>query len=1173
MQSHEALRDFLRYTVPNRLLKMLATLLVIVYLAQFLLILADRGRNGLPAQPIEALGDAFTQTVNYVVAHPQTYYWHKDNIPAFQLVADTAANSAGLLLFSLGLATLIGVPLGITIALSKRRGQRNLMLLISVLGTSIPSFLLAMLLWVVNILLHNSFNTPALPITGFGWDAHLVLPALVLMARPLAQIAQVTYVTMTDVMRQDYIRLAYAKGFARFAVVNGHALKNAAIPIMTTMGTSLRFSLASLPIVESFFIWPGVGAMLLDAIRLGNAPLVTDLIVSLGLLFLGLNLVIEFVYPLIDPRLREKHEIEERADRESWRERVRDGLDALKEWWAGATGRLLHPRQRTALPPLPVNSFRNHLNSQPAESRSRGWVLRAAIGNRSLVIGLALLIGMLVLVFYGDRLTINNPYQTHGVMMINSKIGSPPYPPSSVFPWGSDLVGRDIQALVLWGARQTLALAFFAMVARIVLGTILGAIAGWTQGGAFDRLVTSGIDVWAAFPVTIFAMLLIQAIGIQQGTWVFIVSLAVVAWGEVAQFVRSKVIAIKPQPYIESARTIGVQAGRMLSRHVFPNLVPSLIVLAALEMGSVLMLLAELGFLNIFLGGGFRAEIGEAGRAQAIFYYFSDIPEWGALLSNIRNWWRSYPWLVWYAGVAFFVSIVTFNVLAEGLRRFLDESRINVGKVFNRYTALAVTAAGLVWVLWTTAPVGQYSAQAEQFDARRALQDIQVLSSREDNGRETGTAGAQAAADYIEQRMQEIGLQPAGNDPGYRQEFPCPRYHMTETPVLEIGDTQSGVTRTLQYRRDFAEYVGLNADTFGEITGSIVGLALGPVPDQPGSDPYGLRSIDLSEKIVVVRESTLANFNPQLAGGVLAVMDDPHILDRKYLYYQDRFQRARSLVMTITPDVAERLLATAGSSLAKLDQMTTPLATGKTAITPSGTQVHMKTVAQAGEEDLCTNVIGFIPGTASQTTTGITEALDSQVIIVSAYYDGLGAGPDGSFYPGANDNASGVAAMLEMARVLKASPYAPKKTIVFAAWPGGERGEGFSVKNVMNAKTGFGLLTVEAVIELSGMGAGTGDAIELAEGSSYRLVQLYQTAGARLGNAMTTRGRDPHFGLPAAVGFGGRSGLTLNVSWDGSDATAHTIDDTAEAIDLEKLRKSGQTTMLVLMVLSRETEY
>jgi peptide/nickel transport system permease protein len=1173
MKRHEALRDFVLYTVPGRVLKMLITLLVIVYLTQYLLIMADRGRNGLPAQPIEALGEAFTHSVHYFVDHPQTYYWHKDNIPAVQLVGDTAAKSAGLLIFSLGLATLIGTPLGVFIALSKRTRSRNFMLLISVLGTSLPSFLLAMLLWVVNIQLHNSLNTAALPITGFGWDAHLIMPALVLMARPLAQIAQVTYVTLSDIMRQDFIRLAYAKGFSRFAVVNRHALKNAAIPILTTMGASLRFSLASLPIVEAFFVWPGVGAMLLDAIQLGNAPLVTDLIVSLGLLFLVLNLAIEFGYPLIDPRLREKHNTEEREDRAGWRARLRDGLDAIKEWWAGTTDRLRHPRRRRLpLPPLPINANDEALNGRPSELHTRLWNIRLAFRNGSLLIGLALLIALLVLVFNGERLTMNNPYQTHGVMMIGGKIGAPPYPPSAIFPWGSDLIGRDIQALVIWGARQTLALAFFAMVARILLGTLLGAIAGWTQGSWFDRLVTSGIDVWAAFPVTIFAMLLIQAIGIQQGTWVFIVSLAVVAWGEVAQFVRGKVIAIKPQPYIESAKTIGVPAGRMLSRHIFPNLVPSLIVLAALEMGSVLMLLAELGFLNIFLGGGFRAEIGETGRMQAVVYYFSDIPEWGALLSNIRNWWRSYPWLVWYAGVAFFVSIMTFNVLAEGLRRFLDESHINVGKVFNRYTALAAAVAGLVWVLWTTAPAGQYSAQAQQFDPQRALQDVRVLSSRAEAGRETGTAGAKAAADYVEQRMKAIGLQPAGSDPGYIQQFPCPRVHLNEAPVMDILD-RPGITQSLQYRRDFAEYVSYTSLTAGEHSGPIAGLALGPMPDKPGADPYGLRQLNLADEIVVIRESQLTSLNTALARGVLVVVDDPRTLQRRYLYPQTGFARPTGPVMYITPEVGERLLATAGSSLADLDRQIKTLGVGATALTNAGASVHLKVSAPMNDEDLCYNVIGFIPGVASGTTTGITQALDSQVILVSAYYDGSGIGPDGSFYPGANDNASGVASMLEMARALKASPYAPKKTIVFAAWSGGERGEGFSVKNVMNAKLGFGLLTVEAVIELSGMGNGTGDAIELAEGSSYRLVQLYQTAAARLGNAVTTRGRDPHFGLPTAIGFGGRSGLTIRVSWDGSDATAHTIDDTAESIDPEKLRKSGQTTALVLMVLSRETEY
>jgi hypothetical protein len=523
--------------------------------------------------------------------------------------------------------------------------------------------------------------------------------------------------------------------------------------------------------------------------------------------------------------------------------------------------------------------------------------------------------------------------------------------------------------------------------------------------------------------------------------------------------------------------------------------------------------------------------------------------------------------------VAFFAAIMTFNLLAEGLRRFLDESRINVGKVLNRYTALAAAVAGLTWVLWTTAPVGQYSDEALKFNPQNAMIDIQRLASREIAGRETGTPGAKAAAKLIEQRMKEIGLQPAGSNPGYIQEFPCPRIHLTETPAMEIVDRQ-GITHSLQYRRDFAEYASYANLTTGELTGTIVGLALGPAPDKPGADPYGLRQLKLDDQIVVIREAQVENFNTILAGGTLVVTDNPRTLQRKHLYPQSGFTRSSGKpAMYITPEAAEQLLGTAGSSLAELDRQINNLGVGETATTNTGAEVHLKVSAQMNDADMCYNVTGFIPGTAANTTTGITQALDSQVILISAYYDGLGTGPDGTLYPGANDNASGVAAMLEMARVLKESPYAPKKTIVFSAWSGGERSKGFSVKNVMNAKRGFGLLTVEAVLELSGVGAGTGDAIQLSEGSSYRLVQLYQAAAARLGNAVTTRGRDPHFGLPTQVGFGGRSGLTLNVSWDGSDATAHMPQDTADAIDPDKLRKSGQTTLLTLMVLSRETEY
>jgi hypothetical protein len=163
--------------------------------------------------------------------------------------------------------------------------------------------------------------------------------------------------------------------------------------------------------------------------------------------------------------------------------------------------------------------------------------------------------------------------------------------------------------------------------------------------------------------------------------------------------------------------------------------------------------------------------------------------------------------------------------------------------------------------------------------------------------------------------------------------------------------------------------------------------------------------------------------------------------------------------------------------------------------------------------------------------------------------------------------------MLEIARVLNQGSYQAKKTVVFVAWAGGERGEALGVRDVMNAKLGFSSLTVEAVIELSGVGAGDGKEIALGDESSYRLVQLYQEAAGRTGVSTTTRGRDPHFDSYFRPETRSESALPLCVSWDGSDRIAHTVEDTFEAIDSEKVEQVGQTTLLALTVLSREVEY
>lgn len=1157
--------------ISRRFLTSLVTLLVIAYLTLFGLILAERGREGIAVEPASAAADAAGRTVTLILSHPATYFWHGENQSSFLLVGTLLFHSAGLLLAALIIAATIGIPAGIAMALPRRFRGTTVILLLSVLGVSTPSFLLAMLLWILNIAIYQRFSTTALPPSGFGWDAHLIMPALVLAARPLAQIVKVTYVAMSEVLGQDFIRAAQGKGLRPRAVLFRHALRNAANPILATLGTSLRFSLASLPVVEYFFVWPGVGLTLLQAFQTQNSPLVADLILSLGVLFLAINLSLEICYQILDPRLRGGAGNAKDSSTLSLWARLTEIKLALRELGAELRLRFLRlPLPARRSPALTSGRKLDVEIPRPAASRSRR-IIGIAVRNRTLMAGFILVLGLVWIAVFGGTLSSANPYETHSLMTIEGKIAVPPFKPSAAFPWGSDPIGRDMQALILAGAKQTLMLAFLGTIARVSAGSILGACAAWWRGGWFDRLVTGAIGVWAAFPATLFAMLLILALGIQQGLWVFIVSICVVGWGEIAQVVHSEVVKLKNEQYVEGARALGARSLHILLRHLLPNLLPSLLVMAVLEMGGVLMLLAELGFLNIFLGGGFRSEIGEVGRASPVVYYFSDVPEWGALLANIRDWWRSYPWLAWYPGLFFFLAVLAFNLCGDGLRRFIEASRLNVSNLFNRYTIAfgGLMVFGLVWVLQSGSPVSLYSPQAKQFDASLAMKDIAALSSPDFQGRESGTPGAMRAAEYIAAQMKSADIFPGGQDNTYLQSYDCPVFHLTAVPSLEILDSQGRVIESLVYRKDMSEFIE-SFMTFGEARGEMIGLAAGPDPETGKADAYGLRSLDLHDKIVVVLESDIARLNLHGAAGILVVAEDPQEVERKYLFHRELVNVGGDLpALYVSPAAADRLLATAGSSLADLTSFDSELKTGETRFTGPGATAFLSIKGTSPDElnERCYNVIGYISGVGGQT------GLDSQVIMVGAYYDGLGQTPDGTLYPGANDNASGVAEMLELARVMKRASFQAKKTVVFVAWSGGERYESLSTTNIMNAKLGFGQLKVEAVLELSGVATGDGKELALGQGSSYRLVQLLQSAGDQLGIPITTRGRSPHYGTSSLSGFGGRSALTANLSWNGSDRVAHTPQDKVDLIDIAKLRASGETTLLGLTILSREVNY
>jgi peptide/nickel transport system permease protein len=215
-------------------------------------------------------------------------------------------NSIVLLIIALGVSTMIGLPLGAFAALTKRKKLVTPLLFLVLIGISTPVFFSGFLLQQFEILYLFFFGRSLVSVAGFGWDIdHMLLPILVLAARPIAYLTRHSFIAINRVMEENYIQAAYAKGLSQKTIVVIHALRNVAIPILTAIGVSLRFSLGSLPVVEFLFFWPGMGFRLLQAINNRQAAVVVTLTLMIGLTIMAINFFLDITFRFVDPRIRD----------------------------------------------------------------------------------------------------------------------------------------------------------------------------------------------------------------------------------------------------------------------------------------------------------------------------------------------------------------------------------------------------------------------------------------------------------------------------------------------------------------------------------------------------------------------------------------------------------------------------------------------------------------------------------------------------------------------------------------------------------------------------------------------------------------------------------------------------------------------------------------------------
>lgn len=303
----------LRY-ITNRLIQFIPTILGI-YVLTFLLM---RVLPGDPAQFLEGdRGDAqslaetrarlgidqplFNQFIIFMGDALRADFGRSfiTNRPVTAMIGETLPPTLVLGLAAMLFAVSVGIPLGIIAALRHNSVWDNITRFIALIGVSIPVFWLGLQLQII-----FGLHLRLLPVSGLGYNQHLILPAVAASFGMLAVLMRITRSSLLEVFSQDYIRTARSKGLHARRVIWRHALSNALLPIVTVWGTGLASLLSGALLVEIIFSWPGMGRLLINAIGARDYPTVQGLVITFALIYALLNLLVDLVYPLVDPRIR-----------------------------------------------------------------------------------------------------------------------------------------------------------------------------------------------------------------------------------------------------------------------------------------------------------------------------------------------------------------------------------------------------------------------------------------------------------------------------------------------------------------------------------------------------------------------------------------------------------------------------------------------------------------------------------------------------------------------------------------------------------------------------------------------------------------------------------------------------------------------------------------------------
>ena len=267
--------------------------------------------------------------------------------------------------------------------------------------------------------------------------------------------------------------------------------------------------------------------------------------------------------------------------------------------------------------------------------------IKDCIRNRNFMIGLIMILSVCIIAIFANEIS---PYS-----YTKQAVGGRMAPPSLKFFFGTDELGRDVFSRTVFGTRVALWVAFLGAVIQLVLGVTIGMICGFF-GKWIDRSFSFLTDLTWCIPGTILALAVVTILG--KGLTNTVIAISLVSWASYARPVRAKTMSLKTMAFIETGRTFGESSMSLMFRYIFPNVVPSLIVMISMNLPGIIMSTTTLSFLGL--------------GSQA------PSPDWGLALSKGMQYINRAPWLSVFPGLALVYTTLGFNLLGEGLRDILD---------------------------------------------------------------------------------------------------------------------------------------------------------------------------------------------------------------------------------------------------------------------------------------------------------------------------------------------------------------------------------------------------------------------------------------------------------------------------------------------------------------------